>query len=103
MPTRLRGQSRTYINPCAFVVMEDPAYGSLQGGVGIGGVQYRLRVAATSSRSSNYLGERRHDGYHGGRKLGRGLHSLTSKLNLSTFGTHPRVHLSHIGDKASSS
>ena len=48
---------------------------------------------------------------------GRGLHSLTSELNLrtfgdtsltlelnlSTFGTHPRVSLGHMGDKVSSS
>jgi hypothetical protein len=103
IPSRLFRKSCTYTNPCAFVVMEDPAYGSLQGGFGIGGVQYRLRVAAASSQSSDYLGERRLDGHHGGRKLGRGLHSLTSKLNLSNFGTHPRIHLSHVGDKVSSS
>jgi hypothetical protein len=29
--------------------------------------------------------------------------SLTSELNLSTFGTHPWVNLGHIGDKGSSS
>ena len=47
--------------------------------------------------------------------LGRGLHSLTSKLNLSTFGhtlltlelnlstfgTHPRVKLDYVGDTVS--
>ena len=45
--------------------------------------------------------------------VGRGLHSLTSELNLRTFGntsltlelnwsvfrTHPRVNLGHMGDK----
>jgi hypothetical protein len=49
------------------------------------------------------------------RKMGRGSHSLTSKLNLrtfgttsltfklnvTTFGTHPEVHLGHMGDKVS--
>ena len=27
--------------------------------------------------------------------------SLTSELNLSTFGTHPQVNLGHMGDKLS--
>jgi hypothetical protein len=50
-----------------------------------------------------------------GQPLTRGLHSLTSQLNLrtlgnasltlelilSTIGTHPRVDLGHIGDKVS--
>ena len=33
----------------------------------------------------------------------RGLHSLTSELNLRTFGTHPRVNLGYMGDRVSSS
>ena len=27
--------------------------------------------------------------------------SLTLELNLSTFGTHPRVHSNHVGNKVS--
>jgi hypothetical protein len=52
---------------------------------------------------------------HAGMPLTRGLHSLTSELNLrtfgntsltselnlSTYGAHPRVTLGYIGDKVS--
>ena len=35
--------------------------------------------------------------------MGRGLHSFTLELNLSTFGTHSWVKLGYVGDKDSSS